>query len=113
MMLGDYLAAARTAGADVQGWLDQTGPQCADALARLAAAEGISPTRAARLAVADFSRAAGDEDWATLISHVRDAADPGLACLAAMIDWRVAQTPCKAHAHAPDVTTPARLRSVS
>lgn len=108
MMLGDYLAAAHAAGADIQSWLDQAGPQCASALEQLAQAEQLSATRAARLAVADFSRAASDEDWATLISHVRDAADPGLACLAAMIDWRLAQKPCAAHS-AP-VAAP--LRSV-
>ena len=110
MMLGDYLAAARTAGSDIQSWLDQAGPQCASALERLARAEQMSPARAARLAVADFSRAASDEDWTTLISYVRDAADPGLACLAAMIDWRLAQQPCSAHSALPSGVS--SLRSV-
>lgn len=97
MMLGDYLALAKNAGADIQGWLTQVGPLQAKALEKLAADERISPARAARMAVADFSRFAGEEDWATLISHVRVAADPALACLGAIVDWRLAQKPCEAH----------------
>lgn len=97
MMLGDYLALAKNAGADIQGWLTQVGPLQAQALEQLAEAEKISPARAARMAVADFSRFADEEDWATLISHVRVAADPALACLGAIIDWRLSQKPCEAH----------------
>lgn len=97
MMLGDYLALAKNAGADIQGWLAGAGPVQARALEKLAASENISPARAARIAVADFSRYASDEDWATLISHVRNAADPALACLGAIVDWRLSQKPCSKH----------------
>lgn len=97
MMLGDYLALAKNAGADIQGWLAAAGPGQARALEKLAATEKISPARAARIAVADFSRFASEEDWATLISHVRDAADPALACLGAIVDWRLSQKPCSKH----------------
>ena len=97
MMLGDYLALAKNAGADIQGWLAAAGPVQARALEKLAATEKISPARAARIAVADFSRFASEEDWATLISHVREAADPALACLGAIVDWRLSQKPCSKH----------------
>ncbi|WP_417818847.1 hypothetical protein [Tritonibacter scottomollicae] len=97
MMLGDYLALAKKAGADIQGWLAAAGPLHAHALEELAEQENIAPARAARMAVADFSRFASEEDWATLISHVRVAADPALACLGAIIDWRLSQKPCGAH----------------
>jgi hypothetical protein len=97
MMLGDYLALAKNAGADIQGWLAAAGPVQARALEKLAATEKISPARAARIAVADFSRFASEEDWATLISHVRNAADPALACLGAIVDWRLSQKPCSKH----------------
>ncbi|MDT0576046.1 hypothetical protein RM533_07580 [Croceicoccus sp. F390] len=97
MMLGDYLALAKKAGADVHGWLAAAGPLQARALEKLAQQEDLAPARAARMAVADFSRFAGEEDWTTLISHVRVAPDPALACLGAMIDWRLAQKPCGAH----------------
>lgn len=97
MMLGDYLALAKNAGADIQGWLAAAGPVQARALEKLAATEKISPARAARIAVADFSRFASEEDWATLISYVRDAADPALACLGAIVDWRLSQKPCSKH----------------
>ncbi|WP_435203109.1 hypothetical protein [Qipengyuania sp. 902] len=97
MMLGDYLALAKNAGADIQGWLAGSGPVQARALEKLAANENITPARAARMAVADFSRFASEEDWATLISHVRDAADPALVCLGAIVDWRLSQKPCSKH----------------
>lgn len=97
MMLGDYLALAKNAGADIQGWLARAGPLQARSLEKLASEECVSPARAARIAVADFSRFAGEDDWATLISHVRVAADPALACLAAIVEWRLAQKPCDAH----------------
>ncbi len=97
MMLGDYLALAKNAGADIQGWLAGVGPLQAKALDKLATNENIPPARAARMAVADFSRFASEEDWATLISHVRVAADPALACLGAIIDWRLSHKPCDAH----------------
>lgn len=104
MMLGDYLALAKNAGADIQGWLAAVGPLQARALETLAANEKLSSSRAARMAVADFSRFASEEEWATLISHVRVAEDPALACLGAIVDWRLSQKPCSAHetsAHQP------------
>lgn len=96
-MLGDYLSLAKSAGADIQSWLAGAGPIQARALDQLAASENISPARAARMAVVDFSRFASEEDWATLISHVRVAGDPALACLGAIVDWRLAQKPCDAN----------------
>ena len=49
------------------------------------------------MAVADFSRLASEEDWASLVSALRDSADPGRLCLMAMVDWRLTATNCQAH----------------
>jgi hypothetical protein len=54
--------------------------------ARRAAAGGL-----ARDAVASFERYASEEDWATLLSSIRRADDPGKACLEAMVRWKLAR----------------------
>ena len=43
-----------------------------------------------RIAVADFLAEASEEDWTSLMSAVRDAVDPGAACLAKMTAFRLA-----------------------
>jgi len=55
-----------------------------DLLARAAA---TAPDGTARLAVARFERHAAPEDWATLMSRLAHAADPGAACLEFMLRW--------------------------
>jgi len=55
-----------------------------DLLGRAAAA---APDGNARLAVARFERHASPEDWATLMSRLADAPDPGAACLDFMVRW--------------------------
>ena len=81
--LGDTLAAARRSSAGLEQWLRRTDPALADEAAAAAARIGISVSGYARMAIADFTRLAGEEDWATLMSGLRDSQDPGTTCLAA------------------------------
>lgn len=99
-MLGDILAAARHSAGAFHGWLQGSDPRLAERVAAAAGHWGISPAAYARMAIADFSRFASEEDWATLTSSLRDASDPGTLCLLAMVDWRLTAAACSAHSHA-------------
>ena len=98
--LGDLLAAARSSSGGFQAWLEASEPELAAQVAEAAAGTGLSPTGYVRAAVADFSRFASEEDWATLTSSLRDSDDPGTTCLLAMVDWRLTAAGCGAHSHA-------------
>jgi hypothetical protein len=78
--LGQLLAGARQRSGQFAAWLEQADP---DLAARLAAslAPGESPVSRVRVALADFTADASESDWATLISALRDAGDPGLEML--------------------------------
>lgn len=97
MMLGDLLATARASVAPFQFWLQASDPPLAAAVAAAAAREGLTSSGFARCAVADFSRLASEEDWATLISSLRDSDDPGTICLLAMVHWRLTARGCHDH----------------
>lgn len=97
-MLGDIIATARRSAGAFEAWLRESDPELAARLADAAADMGLGPAAYARMAVADFSRFASEEDWATLTSGLRDAADPGTACLLAMVHWRLTAPACGAHA---------------
>lgn len=86
MMLGDLLAEARSASAMLE-------PALRDELARL----NHDPERFARTAVADFERFASAEDWTTLLSLLRRSDDPALACVEAMVRWRLSVPRCGSH----------------
>lgn len=98
-MLGDMLAAARSSAASFQAWLQASEPDLAGEVAAAAAQLGVSPSGYARIAVADFSRFASEEDWVTLTSSMRDNDDPGTTCLLAMVHWRLTVSGCGAHSH--------------
>ncbi|MEJ6477669.1 MAG: hypothetical protein QNL92_03190 [Octadecabacter sp.] len=89
MMLGEILSAARDSGAGIEDWLAPAEPEIWSALGKAAGAEGIDHATYARLAVADFSNSAPEEDWATMMSRMRNANDPGQSCLLSMITWRM------------------------
>lgn len=95
--LGDTLAAARRSSAGLEQWLGRTDPALAGEAADAAGRLGISMSGYARMAIADFTRLAGEEDWATLMSGLRDSQDPGTTCLAAMVHWRLTAPACRAH----------------
>jgi hypothetical protein len=97
--LGDILGAARRSAGGFQNWLASSDPELASKVAETAVQTGQSPTGYVRSAIADFSRFASEEDWATLVSTMRDSGDPGTDCLLAMVDWRLTAKGCGAHSH--------------
>ena len=98
-MLGDLLASARQQAGSFIAWLRASDPALADQVETVATASGLTPTGFVRAAVADFSRFAPEEDWATLTSSMRDSDDPGTICLLAMVHWRLTTKGCEAHSH--------------
>lgn len=92
MMLGDILALARRSSASYQGWLVAADPGLAVRIDAAADREATDFGGYIGLSVADFTEHASAEDWATLISRLRDAVDPGRACVVSMIKWRLATT---------------------
>lgn len=100
MMLGEVLTAARNSGAGLEDWLAPAEPEIWAALGEAAEAEGMDHATYVRVAVADFSRSAPEEDWATMMGRIRDAPDPGQACLLSMITWRLRHADGKcSHGH--------------
>ena len=89
MMLGDVLAAARRSGAGIEKWLEPADPDLWKALRSEAMQHHGDPADFARMAVADFSEHASEEDWAMLVSRMRDADDPGRVLLLTMMRWRL------------------------
>ena len=90
MMLGDVLAAARKSAGGFEAWLSAADPDFAAALSEAAAREHETVAAFARVAVVEFAEFATDEEWMTLMSNLRDSADPGLECLARMCMRRLA-----------------------
>lgn len=88
-MLGDILADARASSDGFARWLETADPELAERVAAAAAGESLSGF--ARTAVAEFSELASEEDWADLMSRLRDGDDPGHVCLATMVQWRLAR----------------------
>jgi hypothetical protein len=99
-MLGDILASARASGAGFEAWLAASDPALADHVREAAVREGLGVAAFARMAIHDFTRLASEEDWATLMSGLRDNDDPGTICLHGMVDWRLKAAACAAHSHA-------------
>jgi hypothetical protein len=89
-MLGDLLASARRSSGEFLRWLDAADPALAARVVEAASRWGVSGTGFVRTAMADFTRFASEEDWATLTSHLKNTDDPGTACLLGMIHWRLA-----------------------
>lgn len=97
--LGDLLAAARQRSGSFQAWLEATDPALARQIGEAAQTLGLTPTGYIRVAVADFSRFAPEEDWATITSSMRDSDDPGTICLLGMVHWRLTAKSCETHSH--------------
>lgn len=98
MMLGDILAMARGSAAGMARWLEATNPEMHEHVSGVADRMGVTMAMFIRRAVADFARAASEDDWATLMSALRESSDPGRTCLHAMLHWRLAAPDCGAHA---------------
>lgn len=97
--LGDVLGAARRSASGFEVWLQDSDPALASRVADASLRTGMSFTQYVRAALADFARFASEEDWATLMSSLRDSDDPGTLCLLAMVDWRLTASGCGAHNH--------------
>ncbi len=91
MMLGDLLAAARRTDGALEAWLAQNEPALAARAEEAASAARETLTAFARASFAAFERHASEEDWASMTSGLRRADDPGLACLARVVAWRLAR----------------------
>ena len=89
VQLGELLALGSTSSAALKGWLIGEHETLAHRLQREADVRGESMAQFVRIAVSDFMAEADDENWTSLISTVRDASDPGAACLAMVTDFRV------------------------
>lgn len=96
-MLGEILAAARRSSGEFQAWLRASDPERAAEIEKAAARLRESPTSYVRAAVAEFSRSASEEDWATLTSRMKNSDDPGTVCLLMMVEWSLAADRAEAH----------------
>jgi len=100
--LGDVLAAARRSTGALEAWLVRCDPILANDTLQAADRIGLGVAAYARMALADFARLAGDEDWASLISSLNKSEDAATTCLAAMVRWRINAPACHAHAQTED-----------
>lgn len=82
--LGDFIGD-RASAERLEAWLDAVDPDLRRRLADAAAAAGEPVPDFVQSAMADFVGEANDERWTNLISAARDAEDPALACLAAVL----------------------------
>ena len=93
-MLGDILAAARDSASDILIWLEAARPEIVARLRAAAELEGVTPSTYVRMTVADYGRLASEEDWAGMISLLREETeDPGTVCLLFMLEWRLPAAP--------------------
>lgn len=89
VQLGDLLALSRRPSAELSAWLGAADAALKAQLEQEAGARRESVAEFVRIAVADFLALADEEAWASLLSAMRDAADPGAACLARMVAHRL------------------------
>ncbi len=89
VVLGDLLSLGARSSADLRDWLRASDPDAAERLVLESARRGESPAQFLRIAVSDFLAEADEETWASLLSSARDAGDPGAACAARMIAFRL------------------------
>lgn len=95
--LGDILGSARRSAWGFHAWMEAGDPDLAEEVKMAAARSQTSVAGFVRMAMADFSRFANEEDWAQLTRIVRDDPDPGTACLSAMVHWRLNARGCADH----------------
>jgi len=89
LTLGEFLAFNRQSSAELRVWLQRQDPALIERLVREADARGETIAHFLRIATADFMAEADEETWASLISALRDGADPGAVCVARVMDFRV------------------------
>lgn len=89
MQLGELLSLGRSSSADLRNWLAAEDGALAQRLDREADVRGESLAQFLRIALSDFLAEADEASWADLISALRDAGDPGAACVAKVTAFRV------------------------
>lgn len=89
LMLGDIISLGQHSSAQLNAWLRAADPDTAVRLGEEASRREESLAQFLRIAVSDFISEADEEAWASLVSAMRDAPDPGAACAARMIAFRL------------------------
>jgi hypothetical protein len=87
--LGELLSLGRSSSASLRAWLQAEDGSLARRLESEAEARGETLAQFLRIAVSDFLAEADEETWASLVSTMRDAPDPGAACVACVAGFRV------------------------
>ncbi len=87
--LGELLALGAASSAELQAWLRGEDETLAVRLQHEAELRGETLAQFVRVAVSDFLAEADEERWTSLISSLRNARDPGAACVAHVADFRV------------------------
>lgn len=89
MQLGELLSLGRASSADLRLWLSTEDERLEQDLQREADVRGETLAQFVRIAVSDFLAEADEEAWADLVSALRDAKDPGAACVAKVAGFRL------------------------
>ena len=89
MQLGELLSLGQTSSAELQSWLGAEDARLEQELQREANLRGETLAQFLRIAVSDFMAEADEETWADLVSALRDAKDPGAACVSKVTTFRL------------------------
>ncbi|WP_395648002.1 hypothetical protein [Terricaulis sp.] len=87
--MGDLLAFGRQSSATLGAWLERQDAEFIGQLRREAGLRGESIAEFLRVATADFLAEADAEDWASLVSALRETDDPGAVCVARVTAFRL------------------------
>jgi hypothetical protein len=88
IQLGELLAG-EAASADLTAWLAAQDKSLISCIEREAGLRRESVAQFLRIAASDFFAEADQEDWTSLMSAMRDAEDPGAACVARVVAFRL------------------------
>lgn len=89
LQLGDVLALAERSSAQLSAWLRASNAGLSERVESEAGLRNETLAQFVRIAIADFLAEADEEAWAGLISAIRDAPDPGAACIWRMMAFRL------------------------
>ncbi|MGD9965755.1 MAG: hypothetical protein AB7T59_04495 [Hyphomonadaceae bacterium] len=89
LQLGDLLGFSRRSSRELSAWLATADAALEARLAQEAVSRQETVAQFVRIAVADFLALADEEAWASLLSAIRAAPDPGAACLGKMAAFRL------------------------
>jgi hypothetical protein len=87
--LGELLSLGQSSSASLRAWLQAENGSLVHRLEAEAEARGETLVQFLRIAASDFLAEADEETWASLVSTIRDAPDPGAACVACVAGFRL------------------------